>query len=614
MMGALAARISKAVKGYDPAERSARTKKAWLKRKRATDAPRDTDVATTILQQLGGNRFRAMTGARHFGSTGNGLSVKFPNRGGGPNHVQITLDERDTYTMTFNKLRGLTATKVAEHTGVHADELSRIFSETTGLALSVGPRRAARMADDPASYFEIDDKATMVPMDQLRTIRARPEGIANAAEHMRRAAMGTGPRRKPISVRRNDDNTYTVLDGNSTTAVARANGWAKLPAHVVEKRFTWNGVEKRVVRMGTRTVDLSTLDAAMQSLFDTVEYVGDAPDWRARAEDPGDERDDDDPVVKAARVLVSKGYTYDPAERSARTKKAWLKRRRSQPEAMAEQSSLGGGFEGDDGGGGGGSAAGAGEKSPMRPFVKKKALQPTGELAKVPAELVDALKKGGSKTELFEAVKAHAPQIVKNTEALLEAARKAEPEYRQLLTELAATLKAKVVDDMELPEVTEGPDKIVVVAKVKGLERSTHKVAEDYLGDTRQLRDVLRTTVSVSTLDEVSGVMKALSAVADVPDIKNTYAKPDGDTGYGDLKLYARLRKSQMLVEVLVAVKPLLKAKNTEGHKLFDQWRTAAKGSAERETLAAKQRAIYGAAFQTAGGATAMAALAWIGA
>ena len=59
-------------------------------------------IASIILEQLGGNKFIAMTGASHFVSDGNTLRMTLPKNGSKANRLYITLDEgTDTYTMRF---------------------------------------------------------------------------------------------------------------------------------------------------------------------------------------------------------------------------------------------------------------------------------------------------------------------------------------------------------------------------------------------------------------------------------------------------------------------------------------------------------------------------------
>lgn len=101
----------------------------------------DIDIANTILSQLGGNRFIAMTGVkRHLLlAIKNGLQVKLPTRFAqkGINCVQIILDPSDTYTMKFIKLKKIkfdySSEVISEVNGVYWDQLQDIFTEETGL-------------------------------------------------------------------------------------------------------------------------------------------------------------------------------------------------------------------------------------------------------------------------------------------------------------------------------------------------------------------------------------------------------------------------------------------------------------------------------------------------
>ena len=95
-------------------------------------------VAQTILSQLGGKRFIAMTGCSNFLSDINSLSFKLP-RGSAKNkatHCTITLDASDTYTVEFVKCN-MRATVyrqvVAETSMVYAESLTELFTAATGL-------------------------------------------------------------------------------------------------------------------------------------------------------------------------------------------------------------------------------------------------------------------------------------------------------------------------------------------------------------------------------------------------------------------------------------------------------------------------------------------------
>lgn len=96
-------------------------------------------VAKTILEQLGGNKFRVMTGAKNFTSyehEGPGLSFQLPGGGftkSGINYVAITLTPADLYTVVFERVRKLKRTPVAKFEDVYNDQLVEIFERETGL-------------------------------------------------------------------------------------------------------------------------------------------------------------------------------------------------------------------------------------------------------------------------------------------------------------------------------------------------------------------------------------------------------------------------------------------------------------------------------------------------
>ena len=98
---------------------------------------RGTEMTTaqTILEQLGGNRFIAMTGASLFLNTGNGLAFKI-GRGAinKANKVRITLNDSDLYTVEFFSIRGIDIFNprgMVEN--VYADKLREVFTTHTGM-------------------------------------------------------------------------------------------------------------------------------------------------------------------------------------------------------------------------------------------------------------------------------------------------------------------------------------------------------------------------------------------------------------------------------------------------------------------------------------------------
>ncbi len=107
--------------------------------------PEHMRIAETIVSQLGGNRFVAMTGAKHFmglpadaslQSMG-GVHFKLP-RGlavNGINCVRITLNASDTYTVEALKIsaKSYSVTEVAKAEMVYCDMLEEVFTDMTGL-------------------------------------------------------------------------------------------------------------------------------------------------------------------------------------------------------------------------------------------------------------------------------------------------------------------------------------------------------------------------------------------------------------------------------------------------------------------------------------------------
>lgn len=102
----------------------------------------DLTVANTILEQLGGGKFRAMTGAHTFTGYDKALSFRLPGGGGfckaGINFVKVQLNAEDTYDVTFVRLRGVKYTIVAERKSIYADQLREVFTRETGLDTSLG--------------------------------------------------------------------------------------------------------------------------------------------------------------------------------------------------------------------------------------------------------------------------------------------------------------------------------------------------------------------------------------------------------------------------------------------------------------------------------------------
>lgn len=97
-------------------------------------------IAKTILEQIGGRRFVAMTGSRDFIDMGNGLRMSLARNKTSANRLDIIYDaEADLYNMrfyrkTFSKKTFESRTRdVARHEGIYCDMLEKMFTMVTGL-------------------------------------------------------------------------------------------------------------------------------------------------------------------------------------------------------------------------------------------------------------------------------------------------------------------------------------------------------------------------------------------------------------------------------------------------------------------------------------------------
>lgn len=102
------------------------------------------NVAETILNQLGGNKFLAMTGAKGLGGWDTGLQFSLPARfaKNGIRRVRIELTPADLYNVTFYKSKRERVApcvtipgfiEVERHEMIYADQLQPLFTQATGL-------------------------------------------------------------------------------------------------------------------------------------------------------------------------------------------------------------------------------------------------------------------------------------------------------------------------------------------------------------------------------------------------------------------------------------------------------------------------------------------------
>lgn len=112
----------------------------------------DLTVAHTILEQLGGRQFLALTGCKNLVGGDRSLSMRLSKNKSKANRMTVTLEPDDTYTVefvhetmprldkaTFEYVDGKREVKLLRE-GVYCDMLQDLFEEATGLYVTLHPR------------------------------------------------------------------------------------------------------------------------------------------------------------------------------------------------------------------------------------------------------------------------------------------------------------------------------------------------------------------------------------------------------------------------------------------------------------------------------------------
>ena len=95
-------------------------------------------VAKTILEQLGGNQFCMMTGAKNLVDCGDALAMRIGRNSSNSNYLKITLNSMDLYDMKFCKLtRKFEEKSVTEYNNIYNDMLTDTFTAHTGMYTSL---------------------------------------------------------------------------------------------------------------------------------------------------------------------------------------------------------------------------------------------------------------------------------------------------------------------------------------------------------------------------------------------------------------------------------------------------------------------------------------------
>lgn len=96
------------------------------------------EIAKTILNQLGGNKFVVMTGSKNFVAHTNGVNMKLTKNKCKAKWLLITLNGLDLYDMKFYSVdKDLNKIVKEEFKDVYCDQLQQFFTKATGLYTSL---------------------------------------------------------------------------------------------------------------------------------------------------------------------------------------------------------------------------------------------------------------------------------------------------------------------------------------------------------------------------------------------------------------------------------------------------------------------------------------------
>lgn len=103
-----------------------------------TASQTNEQIAQEILNQLGGKRFLAMTGAKNLAFDGPALTMHLTKNKAKAKYLRIELTDLDLYNVIFRKDgKDFTFPEVARYDGIEVCQLRDIYTDVTGHYLSL---------------------------------------------------------------------------------------------------------------------------------------------------------------------------------------------------------------------------------------------------------------------------------------------------------------------------------------------------------------------------------------------------------------------------------------------------------------------------------------------
>lgn len=185
----------------------------------------------------------------------------------------------------------------------------------------------------------------------------------------------------------------------------------------------------------------------------------------------------------------------------------------------------------------------------------------------------------------------------------------AEREEAALLLEpnVAKAEAVKVDYDQKIIDIAKRTKAIgQMLAPVKGLKRAAEKMWDDSLAQKRPMdpadvKDLLRSTIVVSSYDDAQAIVDEIGKEFEVLRIKNN-TTPERRAvlgGYADYAMNVRLPNG-VIAEIQINVPAMLAAKENQGHKLFEAARSLESSNPLKAEIYASMQSIYDLVFDLA--------------
>ena len=155
-----------------------------------------------------------------------------------------------------------------------------------------------------------------------------------------------------------------------------------------------------------------------------------------------------------------------------------------------------------------------------------------------------------------------------------EGLAKLAPDQARKLADLRRTAhEVKPAFDEVVRAIANEVDGDPMLAPIKGIPRSSAKIATDYQGQTEQIKDLVRATVMVDAVEDAQGAVDVILREFDVlPTGRRNLFAPGVEVpdGYRDAKFNVQLTDG-LVGEVQVNIPEMLEAKSGPGHALYEE-------------------------------------------